>query len=80
MYDGIKSEGDVLMEDSTKGRDRILIVDDMPANIRILGQLLRDRYDVRVATSGEKALAIAGSDPPPRFGAPGYHDAGHGWV
>ena len=53
------------MEDFTKGRDRILIVDDMPANIRILGQLLRDLYDVRVATSGEKALAIAGSDPLP---------------
>ena len=53
------------MEETTKGRDRILIVDDMPANIRILGQLLRDHYDVRVATGGEKALAIAGSDPLP---------------
>ncbi|MCF8130740.1 MAG: response regulator, partial [Deltaproteobacteria bacterium] len=45
--------------------EKILIVDDVPANIRILGQLLRARYDIRVATGGEKALAIAGSENPP---------------
>jgi CheY-like chemotaxis protein len=53
------------MKDSTRGRDTILIVDDMPANIKILGQLLRVQYDVRIATGGEKALAVAGSDSPP---------------
>ncbi|MCP4578107.1 MAG: response regulator [Deltaproteobacteria bacterium] len=53
------------MENSEKGPDKILIVDDMPANIRILGQLLRAKYHIRIATSGEKALAIAASEKPP---------------
>jgi signal transduction histidine kinase len=53
------------MKNSENGRDKILIVDDIPSNIRILGQLLRERYHVRVATSGEKALAIAASENPP---------------
>ncbi|OQY43772.1 MAG: hypothetical protein B6240_11735 [Desulfobacteraceae bacterium 4572_87] len=53
------------MENSEKGREEILIVDDIQANIRILGQLLRERYHIRIATSGEKALAIAASENPP---------------
>jgi CheY-like chemotaxis protein/two-component sensor histidine kinase len=53
------------MQDVENGREKILIVDDMPVNIRILGQLLRARYHIRVATSGEKALAIAVSENPP---------------
>ncbi len=53
------------MNRSFKERETILIVDDMPANIRILGQLLRDRYHVLAATRGEKALAIAASENPP---------------
>ncbi|ADH85345.1 diguanylate cyclase [Desulfurivibrio alkaliphilus] len=36
----------------------ILVVDDQPANIQALGALLKDEYRVRVATSGEKALAM----------------------
>jgi diguanylate cyclase (GGDEF)-like protein len=43
----------------------ILIVDDSPENITVLGSLLRPDYKVRVATSGEKALKIAKSDAPP---------------
>ena len=53
------------MKNSENGREKILIVDDMPANIRILGQLLRDRYDIRIANGGKKALAIAASENPP---------------
>jgi diguanylate cyclase (GGDEF)-like protein len=41
-------------------RPRILIVDDVPVNIRMLGEALRKEYDVRVATSGAKALELAG--------------------
>ncbi|MFN2327894.1 MAG: diguanylate cyclase domain-containing protein [Chromatocurvus sp.] len=37
----------------------ILIVDDEPANVQALGNLLKGDYRIRVATSGEKALAIA---------------------
>lgn len=36
----------------------ILIVDDEPTNIQALGNLLKDEYRIRVATSGEKALAM----------------------
>ncbi|NVZ08840.1 PleD family two-component system response regulator [Allochromatium humboldtianum] len=43
----------------------ILIVDDMPANIRVLADTLKSDYRVRVATSGAKALEIAAGSPPP---------------
>lgn len=38
---------------------QILIVDDVPANIKILGELLKDRYQILVANNAEKALQIA---------------------
>ena len=37
----------------------------MPANIKILGELLKNEYKIRLATNGEKALQIAGSSNPP---------------
>ena len=37
-------------------RPRILIVDDMPANLRILGEALRREYAVSIATDGRQAL------------------------
>jgi putative two-component system response regulator len=43
----------------------ILIVDDAPENLTVLSELLQPRYRVRAATSGEKALRIAGTDPRP---------------
>ncbi len=38
----------------------VLIVDDMPANIRLLADCLREDYAIRVATGGAEALALAG--------------------
>jgi len=46
-------------------RKRVLIVDDMPGNIRILMEALRDDYAIQVATDGEKAVRAATSDPVP---------------
>ncbi|MEW5772446.1 MAG: HD domain-containing phosphohydrolase [Thermodesulfobacteriota bacterium] len=43
----------------------VLVVDDTPSNIRILNDLLRDDYLVRVATGGQAALDIALSGEPP---------------
>jgi len=40
-------------------RDRVLVVDDQPGNVRVLGEVLREEYDVYFATSGEKAIEIA---------------------
>jgi len=43
----------------------ILIVDDMPDNISLLSSLLKDRYKVKIATQGPKALQIANTKPSP---------------
>lgn len=43
----------------------ILIVDDTPQNLSILGELLQPLYRVRVANSGERALRAATSPPAP---------------
>ncbi len=47
------------------GPDRsvVLIVDDAPANINLLYEVLREEYEIRVAKSGRKAIEIAGSMP-----------------
>ncbi|MBO1321849.1 diguanylate cyclase [Acanthopleuribacter pedis] len=45
-------------------KQRILVVDDMPANIKILGQAIRGRHEVSVATNGRQALNLAFNDPP----------------
>ena len=46
-------------------RQTILVADDTPENIDLLSALLRQDYRVKVATSGEKALAIVNSTEPP---------------
>lgn len=43
----------------------ILVVDDVPDNIQLLSGLLKARYKVKAATSGEKALVIANKNPQP---------------
>jgi len=43
-------------------RPTILVVDDTPANLTLMSRLLKDRYKVKVAKDGEKALAIASCD------------------
>src|SRR5574340_1799220 len=47
------------------GRHSILIVDDAPANLALLSEILHEDYRTRVATNGERALQIAWSDSPP---------------
>ena len=37
----------------------ILVVDDSPQNIQVITSLLRDRYRLKAATNGQKALALA---------------------
>jgi len=50
---------------SEKQKQTVLLVDDEPANIRILLELLQEDYDTRVAINGETALEIVTSDQPP---------------
>ncbi|MDD2367270.1 MAG: two-component system response regulator [Desulfuromonadaceae bacterium] len=42
----------------------ILVVDDTPANLSLLTNLLKDKYRVKVANNGIKALNLAASSPP----------------
>ena len=46
-------------------RQTLLIVDDTPDNITLLSSLLKNRYRIKVATHGERALKIAAMEPPP---------------
>ena len=43
----------------------VLVVDDAPENIDVLGEILKADYHVKVANSGRKALDITFSDDPP---------------
>jgi len=43
----------------------ILIVDDQPINLSILSQVLSDKYQVRVANSGKRALDVVKTPPLP---------------
>ncbi len=46
-------------------RRRVLIVDDTPGNLAVLGELLAPHYEVRVANSGVRALTAAFAEPHP---------------
>jgi len=46
-------------------KPKILVVDDVPGNIQIVMQALKDEYSVVAATSGEKAIALALAEPGP---------------
>lgn len=46
-------------------KQKILVVDDAPANISLLGSALGDIYDVIIATNGHDALHLAQSTPHP---------------
>lgn len=48
-----------------KTKKRILIVDDTPANIKILYEILQHDYRISVASCGSEALELAFSDTPP---------------
>lgn len=51
--------------DEKSRKQRILIVDDAPENIKILGEVLKSEYSVSFATNGENGLRIARSENPP---------------
>lgn len=49
------------MTEDTPLKGTLLIVDDQPVNIQALSRLLKTDYRILIATSGAKALEIAGS-------------------
>jgi phosphoserine phosphatase RsbU/P len=48
-----------------KRKQTVLVVDDAPSNIQVVNSILKDTYNVRIATNGERALALAKVAPPP---------------
>lgn len=46
-------------------RATLLVVDDTPDNLQLMSGILKDDYRIKVASNGEKALAICHSDNPP---------------
>ena len=46
-------------------KEKILIVDDTPVNIRVLVEALKNDYKLSIATNGKVALNYAMSDQPP---------------
>lgn len=54
-----------LSDPSESERSTILLVDDIPDNLAVLGELLQSNYRVLAATSGEQALQIALATPHP---------------
>ncbi len=42
----------------------VMIVDDVPDNITLFSELLKDQYHVRIALNGERALKLIKEDPP----------------
>ncbi|NTU83385.1 MAG: diguanylate cyclase [Chloroflexales bacterium] len=52
-------------QEGASGRDDILVVDDTPANLRLLAQVLQEAgHRVRTVTTGARALAAARHNPP----------------
>lgn len=51
--------------DEVSDRPVVLVVDDMPDNLTVLGELLQADYRVRAANSGVAALRLAASEPQP---------------
>ncbi len=45
-------------------KPHILIVDDVPANVEMLGEALQEHYEIQFAPSGAKALRLAAEEPP----------------
>ncbi|MES2264428.1 MAG: two-component system response regulator [Pseudomonadota bacterium] len=52
------------MTESSPSRPTILVVDDTPANLTVLHDLLRADYRVKLAGNGAKALQLAAAAPP----------------
>src|SRR5512137_2091085 len=47
------------------GRKTVLVVDDVPDDIAILEEILKEDYNVKAVTSGEAALQLARGESPP---------------
>jgi CheY-like chemotaxis protein len=59
QYNAFGFEGDLM------AKGKLLLVDDVPLNIKVLIEALEDEYEIIIATSGERALRWASSENQP---------------
>ena len=52
-------------DEINKEKEIILIVDDMALNIQLMASFLKNHYEIKVATNGEKCLELAHNKPAP---------------
>lgn len=45
-------------------KNRVLIVDDQPSNIKVIGEALKGHYEIQFARNGREALAMVAANPP----------------
>ena len=53
------------MSPTPDARSTVLVVDDTPENLLVLGEILQPEFRVRVANGGARALVVAHTKPPP---------------
>ncbi len=58
-------KSDMTAQADSPSRHTILVVDDAADNLALLTALLKDKYRIKVANNGERALKIAATAPPP---------------
>lgn len=51
-------------DETKRGKKHVLLVDDSPIQLRTLREILKDKYEVSVATSGGAAMVIVGKKVP----------------
>src|SRR5262250_2737002 len=61
----MRGEGEVAGMTSAAEKKLLLLVDDDSENIQVVHSILKDRYKLRVATNGAKALELAKVEPLP---------------
>ncbi len=61
----VTTDAPPVARDASAPTRTVLIVDDTPQNLTVLGELLQPLYRVRAANSGERALRAAGTAPRP---------------
>jgi serine phosphatase RsbU (regulator of sigma subunit) len=54
-----------MMTTQSAEKPTVLVVDDTPDNLTLISGLLKDQYKIKVANSGQRALKIVESAPPP---------------
>lgn len=60
----VSLKDDVIVEDNKEEKKSILLVDDSGIQLRALNDMLKFKYEVRMATSGMQALTLIGKKKP----------------